>query len=100
MKLYQVRIRGGCSSTGTNYHESYVVASSIDSAYMQVREYLDRNDLCFKTRWGQGQRIPVSSEAGGAYPAVISFVQDPVNDCVIAFSFLAKFLESVSCFSL
>ena len=47
MKLYQVRIRGGYSSTGTNYHESYVVASSADSAYMQVREYLDRNDLCF-----------------------------------------------------
>lgn len=47
MKLYKVKIRGGYSSTGTNYHESYVVASSADSAYMQVREYLDRNDLCF-----------------------------------------------------
>ena len=48
MKLYKVRIRGGCNSTSTNYHESYAVASSIDSAYMQVREYLDKNDLCFQ----------------------------------------------------
>jgi hypothetical protein len=48
MKLYQLRIRGGYSSTSTNYRESYVVASSIDGAYMQVREYLDRNDLCFQ----------------------------------------------------
>lgn len=48
MKLYKVKIRGGYSSTGTNYHESYVVASSADSAYMQVREYLDKNDLCFQ----------------------------------------------------
>lgn len=48
MKLYKVKIRGGCSPTSTNYRESYVVASSIDGAYMQVREYLDRNDLCFQ----------------------------------------------------
>ena len=48
MKLYKVKIRGGYSSISTNYHESYVVASSIDSAYRQVREYLDRNDLCFQ----------------------------------------------------
>ena len=47
MKLYEVKIRGGHSSVDVNYHESYVVASSADSAYMQVREYLDRNDLCF-----------------------------------------------------
>ena len=48
----------------------------------------------------QGQRIPVSSEAGGACPAVISFIQDPINDCVIAFSLPTKFFESISCFRL
>lgn len=47
MKLYEVKIRGGHGSVDVNYHKSYVVASSTDSAYMQVREYLDKNDLCF-----------------------------------------------------
>lgn len=57
--------------------------------------------LPFKTRLGsRGSRIPGALALGGAYPAVISFIQDPVNDCVIAFSFPTKFFESISCFRL
>lgn len=55
----------------------------------------------FKTRLGsRGSGIPGALALGGAYPAVISFIQDPVNDCVIAFSFPTKFFESISCFRL
>ena len=33
---------------------------------------------------------------GGACPAVISVIQDPVNDIIIAFFFLANFLKAFS----
>ena len=34
---------------------------------------------------------------GGAYPADISVIQDPVNDCIVAFSFFTNFLKAFSC---
>jgi hypothetical protein len=48
LKLYEVTIRGGHSGTSApDYHSSFVVAESPDAAYRQVREFLDKNDLCF-----------------------------------------------------
>lgn len=51
MKLFKVTIRGGFSSTFTNYQEnyqeSYVVAEDSAIAYKKVREFLDKKSLCF-----------------------------------------------------
>ena len=47
-KLYKVVIRGGHNPGSTNYHESYVIASSTDAAYQAVLHHLDANDLCFR----------------------------------------------------
>jgi len=48
MKLYKVEIHGGFSSHSTDYHTSYVVAADPTSAYKIVREFLDKEDLCFR----------------------------------------------------
>jgi hypothetical protein len=45
MNLYLVTLKGLSSSTGTNFHDSYVVANSPDAAYQLVRDYLDKNDI-------------------------------------------------------
>ena len=47
LKLYRVYVRGGHSDLGTDYHETYVVAKSLNDAYEQVRKFLDDNNLCF-----------------------------------------------------
>ena len=81
MKLYKVRIRGGCSPTSTNYHESYAVASSIASAYMQVREYLDRNDLCFNDE-RELESITLIAEMS-KYPACKTMLfMEGMNQCL------------------
>ena len=81
MKLYKVRIRGGCSATSTNYHESYAVASSIDSAYMQVWEYLDKNDLCFQDE-RELESITLVAEMS-KYPACKTMLfMEGMNQCL------------------
>ena len=46
LKLYKVTIRGGFNAIGTNYHISYVVASSPNNAHEQVKKFLNKYDLC------------------------------------------------------
>jgi hypothetical protein len=49
-KLFRVNLKGmygtGC---GIKYHQSYVVAKTMDGAYKKVRDYLDGADLGFSS---------------------------------------------------
>jgi len=48
MKLFLVKLRGMRSSySGPAYGCSYVVAEDSNSAYLLLREYVDRHDLGF-----------------------------------------------------
>ena len=50
MKLYRVTLRGMKSSaTGTVYGISYVVAENSETAYLKVKEFLNKNDYGFAT---------------------------------------------------
>jgi len=46
MKLFRVHIKG----SGGKYDTSYVVADGFDSVYQKVREFLDREDICFSNQ--------------------------------------------------
>ena len=46
-KLFKVTLRGGINPGSTNYNTSFVVAESPDAAYQAVRDFLDKNDLCY-----------------------------------------------------
>ena len=46
-KLFKVTLRGGINPGSTNYNASFVVAESPDAAYQAVRDFLDKNDLCY-----------------------------------------------------
>jgi len=49
-KLFKVTLRGGINPGSTNYNTSFVVAESPDAAYQAVRDFLDKNDLCYNER--------------------------------------------------
>ena len=46
-KLFKVALRGGINPGSTDYNASFVVAESPDAAYQAVRDFLDKNDLCY-----------------------------------------------------
>ena len=66
MKLFRVIIRGGCSTTSTNYHYSYVVAENSVIAYEKVRKFLDEKDLCFSSE-REMESVELIAEEGN-YP--------------------------------
>jgi len=46
MKLFRVHLNGA----GSRYNTSYAVAENFDDAYKKVRNFLDKEDLCFSSQ--------------------------------------------------
>jgi hypothetical protein len=53
MKLYRVTLTGMTYSvTGKIYGVSYVVAENTNQAYLKVKEFLDKEDIGFRSERG------------------------------------------------
>lgn len=49
MKLFRVNLRNFSSCVNTDYSSFYVVAEDPSKAYRKVRNFLDKNDLMFRS---------------------------------------------------
>lgn len=67
-KLFKVTLRGGINPGSTNYKTSFVVAESPNDAYQAVRDFLDKNDLCYDDE-RELESIELLAESDSKYPA-------------------------------